>query len=196
MNKDELIKYKEYLMQINNRKYGFYDHSDSSVEFDDLKTESELTSVINMDHVIMEFESFLEKCVKYLVDNGIDFDRIRLLMPSNFYASERFLKKAKNSRDVPFTKEDVLYDVVPLTIWVTAYDSNGHDTFPNHFVNEDNNFAIFGFDAVKYSEFVEKLDELGYDISLKNFDEYFEAGLNMSGPEINIDFSKGKNNIR
>lgn len=194
MNKDELVKYKEYLLKKSNRKYGFYDHSNKFVEIDDLQTVNEIVSSIDMNNVIKQFELFLKNSFKYLNENGIDFDRIELFIPADLYASESFLKKCSKGRErdlvIPLQKKDVLYGVVPLRVWLTAYDSNGCDVFPRFFLGNEREFFEFAVAAVEYNKFVELVAELGYDISLKNFDEYFDAALSASGPKINISFSK------
>lgn len=202
MNKDELIKLKEQLMKSTPaspvKRYGWFDSAGGTWECD-YKTEYEIMSEINMPRTIKKFETLMEAYVKYLVSKKIDFEKIKICFHPDLYASEEYLDRCDETDDSELLpelkKDDVLYDVIPLYFWLKVYDSNGHSIDLGPKLDDDLNSMnkdIAG--AVRYSEFVKLLEQLGYDISLKNFDEYFaDACKECDGAEIIIDFAKEKN---
>ena len=202
MNKDELIKLKEQLMKATpsapTKRYGYFDTADGWHL--DYETEYEIISEINMQSTIKKFETILEYYVKWLVSKKIDFEKIKIIIDPNIYASEEYLVRYDEAKMMPeLAKDDVLYDVIPLSFNLVAYDSNGYMTGLQFRFKDDAYFDymmndIFGTTVI-YSEFVKLLEQLGYDISLKNFDEYFVHAFEEEDydAEIIIDFAKEKN---
>ena len=87
--------------------------------------------------------------------------------------------------------EDILYDVIPLSIMFQAFETDEKNSWIDL---DDSEYAeIRPIGTVKYSEFVKGLELLGYDVSLKTFDEFFTEACGLChGSKIVIDFAKEK----
>lgn len=197
MNKDELIKLKERLIiQTKTKKYGYFDPTSAYVDPEDVKTVEEITSEIDTQKAIETFELLMENFVRYLVDRGTDFQKIIFSIPIDLFASEHFLNKCANDEKCGYersdiTKEDILYDVIPLSIMFQAFETDEKNSWIDL---DDSEYAeIRPIGTVKYSEFVKGLELLGYDVSLKTFDEFFTEACGLChGSKIVIDFAKEK----
>ena len=198
MNKDELIQLKERLIQerlskeSKTKRYCYFDTGSYS-EGDRLETVDEISSRINTQIAIEKMESLLVNLVEYLTSKGEDFQKIIVSMSHDVFVSEDFLDKLNTYGNiVNLTKEDILYNIIPSSVFFGVYRNNNRNSS-----FKLNNEALDGehfLGVINYSEFVEGISLLGYDISLQNFDEYVDDTCKESpvGPKIVIDFSNQK----
>ena len=200
MNKDELIKLKERLVQerlsneSKNKRYCYFDAwMYSEREGDKIETVDEISSKINTPIAIEKIESLLVNFVEYLTSKGEDFQKIVISMSNDVFVSEDFLNRLNTyGNDVNLSKEDILWNIIPSSIFFSVYRNGNRDS-----VFSVNNETLGGehfLGVINYNEFVEGISLLGYDISLQNFDEYVDDICKKSpvGPKIVIDFSKEK----
>lgn len=131
-----------------------------------------------------------------MVSNEIDFKKIECCFDCRTFTKESFARKiqTESKKTTVLSVNDFLYDVMEVVVSLYVYDEN------NHRISEGSyNFAYYytGIGYVKYSEFVCELESLGYDISLKTFDDVIDNWFNYRRfPDFSIDFSKQKEHKR
>ena len=190
MNKDDLIKLKDTLIyESKYKKYGRYSPKGNRTRLiDDVKTIEEINKNINTQEAVEKIESLLVNFVKDLISRGEDFKRINVSIFGDVFASEFFLRKLSyHGEKTRISKNDILDDIIPLGVSFTAFKNDDKSSV----VNFDDSYDI---GIIKYSDFVNIMGMLDYDISIKTFDKFVLDVCSMSpiGPKIVIDFSKQK----
>ena len=196
MNKEELLKLKERLItETQKKKYGFFDPTNDFVYPENAQPVEEIISEIDTQTAIKKLEDKIERFMTLAISKGINPQALSIFIPNYFFASEFFLNKCENDEnfnsDRPITKEDILYDIVPIYTDFHIFDISGPC-----FIDEEEFEKYLPLGTVKYSEFVKKLELLGYEISSKNFEELFENIHNAKPSIIRIDFSPKKQNAK
>ena len=190
MNKDDLIKLKDTLIyESKYKKYGRYSPKGNRTRLiDDVKTIEEINKNINTQEAVEKMESLLVNFVKDLISRGEDFKRITVSIFGDVFASEFFLRKLNyHGEKTRISKNDILDDIIPLGVSFKAFKNDDKSSV----VNFDDSYDI---GIIKYSDFVNIMGMLDYDISIKTFDKFVLDVCSMSpiGPKIVIDFSKQK----
>ena len=193
MNKDELIKLKErVLTESKTKKYAPVDTAmlePSEPDLEQIQTLEEITSKIDTKNAINEVERIIEKFILFLISRGKDFDEFVVSISPELFVSEYCLRKIIYNDDSTITKEDVLYDIIPLYISISAY---ANDEFIDTHDPEYEYGAYIPLGNIKYEDFAKGMELLGYDLSAKNFDNYFNMVNNDDYPTFVIDFTKEK----
>lgn len=197
MNKEDLINLKENLTKVTKtKKFGYFCQSEDDVDPDLVKPVDEILSEVNTQQAIEKIELLLEDYINELINHGIDFDIIKLSIMPDLFASEFFINKCANdekfNENRSIKKEDVLYDIIPLSVSLDTYIYE--ENKPKLNLDSEHIYpGIMSIGPVKYNEFVKGLESLGYDSSFKTFDEYFNNVCNSCNcSEVIIDFSKEK----
>lgn len=195
MNKDELIKVKErVLTESKTKKYAPIDTAmlvPSDLDLEQIQTLEEITSKIDTKNAINEVERRIEKFMLFLISRGKDFDKIVVSISPELFVSEYCLRKIIYDDDSTIAKEDVLYDIIQLYISIGAY-ANDEFIYMDDSEYEIEYEAYIPLGNIKYEDFAKGMELLGYDLSAKNFDKYFNMVNNDDYPTIVIDFTKEK----
>ena len=195
MNKDELIKVKErVLTESKTKKYAPIDTAmlvPSDLDLEQIQTLEEITSKIDTKNAINEVERIIEKFMLFLISRGKDFDEFVVSISPELFVSEYCLRKIIYDDDSTITKEDVLYDIIQLYISIGAY-ANDEFIYMDDSEYEIEYEAYIPLGNIKYEDFAKGMELLGYDLSAKNFDKYFNMVNNDDYPTIVIDFTKEK----
>lgn len=184
MNMDELLKKREEYKILDNN-YGEIDPTKLIKELPNFKSKEEIMASAKTIAAKDYFEKISEQAVDYLGMRGYDYDLLKVCLNMTSFLNERAIRRVHewecNIGDrykYNLEPEDFLddYVVISYDIIVGKADegkmnelSKISDYTRKAIINSSENRFV-----VKYSELVELLNQIGYEVDLGNFESVRE----------------------
>lgn len=179
MNRNDLIEYKRKILENKAKKYNvssssiWHSYALTLLNINLPISKEDLEKIINKEDFINSIEKEIENIVLELNEKKIDYDKLGIeFFPCIFINEER----------------EILKDVIMLS-YPRIYIKN----------NERKSYLNLGKDLssiVKYSEFLNKIKTLEYDINYNSFDELKEEIKNKKEVSLCIDIDFNLENTK
>ena len=204
MNMEDLTAYRQRLLE--NKKYVPIRPGNATHEISDLKTAEEIIAQDNTMKAVSLIEKSVEKTIEYMAMRDYNYDVIEMAMYFECYVTEgtvkyineNFMQARPLSERISLKRFNILDGYVRFCYGFRYLAKNKDYEYmkdlsdksnPQYYIEQETDTSIEGI-VINYNDFVQKIKELGYSISIEDFEsikEQAKAGEYLV-PTITLDF--------
>lgn len=210
MNMEDLTAYRKKMLE--NKKYVPIKPGQAKHEISDLKTAEEIITQDSTDRAVSLIEKYMERTVEYMAVRDYNCDVIEIFMfldcyvteGTAHYINENFIQASPLSERISLKRFNILdgylrfnggFSYKALNNDYENIKDLSYKVNPQYYMEQKPDDSIEGI-VINYNDFVQKIKELGYSISIEDFEsikEQAKAGEYLV-PTITLDF-RTKDNI-